>query len=678
MRPAFLDNMSWAMAEVYAATTDRILINLARHFPMVKPGEPLPGAFEYQARMLAQMGQVNSETVDIIMGSLGSADNALRAALEASIVEALKDEEPQLRKAAEKGLLMGGGFAPEVTPNQMQAFKAFYQQSADKLNLVNTVMLESTQAAYQATVSDVTTRIQRTQSILNTSAGEVVTGVSTYNQAMRDAVRKMVDNGLTGFVDHGGHRWSPEAYVAMDIRTTMYNTSRAAIWERADSYGCDTYQVSSHNGARPLCAPWQAKVISRSNTSGMVEDLHGNKVRVYAQSETSYGQAAGLFGVNCRHYPMTFIPGFSTLKGQPQSEEENAKTYEQTQEQRGLERKLRAEKRDLEVLKAQGASPEAINAQKERVRNASADIDDFCKKTGLPRRKTREYAPINAKFPNPETYDTADFPTEQRDKMREFFGGGSTGGTEKPQQVGPRRADFTPAKTIQEAEAQARKFVGSYGDVSYKGIDLEYANACNRVLADVQANFGVDPLGSVQPMNMRTKLFRDSQSEAAYRWGGGGDLYINPNFYRSKAVYAKHKAEIDSLTETVMRGGERLLANATGAKREYIQALLSTGRQCVSQSHDFVEGTFIHENGHRLDDHIFRKALREAYGVSNVMINDRLSESRHQYGGNISGYAVSNNQEYIAESFTAWWFGESDRIDPVIRSVFEGALKNGR
>lgn len=481
MRPAFLDNMSWAMAEVYAATTDRILINLARHFPMVKPGEPLPGAYEYQARMLAQMGQVNSETVDIIMGSLGSADNALRAALEASIVEALKDEEPQLRKAAEKGLLMGGSFAPEVAPGQMQAFKAYYRQSADKLNLVNTVMLESTQAAYQATVSDVTTRIQRTQSILNTSAGEVVTGVSTYNQAMRDAVRKMVDNGLTGFVDHGGHRWSPEAYVAMDIRTTMYNTSRAAIWERADSYGCDTYQVSSHNGARPLCAPWQAKVISRSNTSGMVEDLHGNKVRVYAQSETSYGQAAGLFGVNCRHYPMTFIPGFSTLKGQPQSEEENAKTYEQTQEQRGLERKLRAEKRDLEVLKAQGASPEAINAQKERVRNASADIDDFCKETGLPRRKAREYAPINAKFPNPETYDPADFPTEQRDKMREFFSNGarsSQTGTQPPANVAPGSTSAQEEKPTTEKKRGVREMTREESDAveSYVSGDTMYIN----------------------------------------------------------------------------------------------------------------------------------------------------------------------------------------------------------
>ena len=400
MRPAFLDNMSWEMAEVYGAVTDRIMINLARYFPYVKPGEKLPGSFEYQARMLAQMGQVNRETADIIMKSLDGADAALRGALEAAILDALKNEEPKLRKAAEHGLLHGAGFLPpEVDAGQMQAFQSFYRQSADKLNLVNTVMLESTEQAYRATVADVTARISRTQGILNEATGDVVTGVSSWNQAVRDGVRKMVDNGLTGFVDHGGHRWSPEAYVAMDVRTTMFNTARAAVWERAESYGADLYQVSSHAGARPLCYPWQGKVISRSDWTGTVEDLDGNKVQVYAQSETSYGQAAGLFGVNCRHYPMTFIPGFSTLKGEPQDPEENEKAYAESQQQRALERKLREEKRDLEVMKAQGADPEAIKAQRAKVAKASSDIDDFCEETGRARRRNREYTPVNAKFP---------------------------------------------------------------------------------------------------------------------------------------------------------------------------------------------------------------------------------------------------------------------------------------
>lgn len=398
MRPSFLDDMAWSMAEVYGAVTDRILINLAKYFPMISQGGEVLDDFNYQAKMLAQMGQVNRETIAIIAQSLGGADEALKGTIEAAIIEALKKEEPQLRKAAEAGLLRG---AVEVSPNQLQAFRAYYQQAADKLNLVNTVMLESTQAAYTATVADVAQRIQRSQSYLNIAAGEVVTGVSSYNSAMHDAVQKMVKNGLTGFIDHGGHRWSPEAYVAMDIRTTLFNTSRAAIWERNQQYGNDLYQVSTHNGARPLCYPWQGKVISTSGRTGMTEDLDGNKIAIHAESEIeSFRYGGGLFGINCGHYPMTFIPGFSTIKGEPQDPEENAKTYAESQQQRALERKLREEKRDLEVMKAQGASPEEIKAQRERVRNADADIDQFCQDTGRARRKDREKAPVRAEWPD--------------------------------------------------------------------------------------------------------------------------------------------------------------------------------------------------------------------------------------------------------------------------------------
>lgn len=404
MIPSELDRMSWAMADVYTAVTDKILINMARYFPFIKETGIVPGAFEWQARMLGQMGQINRETEQIILDSLGGSDEALRQTLENAILNALKDEEPALRKAAKQGLANGPGFLPpQLAPNQMQAFQYYYRQSADKLNLVNTVMLESTEAAYRETVSDAMVRIQRTQKILNNATGEVVTGVSSWNTAMHDAVKKMVDNGLTGFIDHGGHRWSPEAYAAMDIKTTVFNTARAAVWERADAYGVDTYQVSSHNGARPLCYPWQGKVISKTDNVRDIEDLNGNTVHVYAQSETSYGEAAGLFGVNCKHYPMTFIPGVSTIRDSGQDPEDNEKTYAESQQQRKLERKLREEKRDLEVMKAQGADPEAIRQQQDKVRKASADIDQFCDDTGRTRRRSREYRPVDAKFDGAKT-----------------------------------------------------------------------------------------------------------------------------------------------------------------------------------------------------------------------------------------------------------------------------------
>lgn len=399
MNRAMLDGMSWRMSEVYASCVDRLLINLARHFQFIKNGAPIPGSWDYQVRKLAEMGAVTRESEEIILATLGDADEALQGMLEEAIRNGLKDAEPALKRAAEKGLTFGT--AGDIAPRQMQAFQAYYAQSADKLNLVNTVMLESTQQAYTATVADIATKISTTQGILNTSTGQIITGVESFNVVQRNAVRQMVDNGLTGFIDHGGHHWSPEAYVAMDMRTTMTNTAREAVSERMESYGCELYQVSWHDGARPLCYPWQGKVISTNGWTGEVEDGEGNKVQVHSESEIeSFRYGGGLFGVNCGHYQIPFFPGFSRSRPPRQNEEENAKEYAESQQQRALERKVREEKRELEVMKAQGATPEEINAQKIRVKNANTELTDFCKQTGRARQPGRTSTPINATFPD--------------------------------------------------------------------------------------------------------------------------------------------------------------------------------------------------------------------------------------------------------------------------------------
>lgn len=389
------------MSQVYANVTDRILVNLARHFKLIKEGAAPSGAWDYQVRMLAQVGQVRTETIGILYESLAGEDEALQELLTESIATAIEKVEPELQKAAEAGLNVPGQYLPDpvLSPNQTQAFKAYYRQSVDKMNLVNTTMLESTMQVYQGTVADITNRMKKATRILNEETGQVVSGVSTMNQAIREGVQRMVENGLTGFVDSTGRRWSPEAYINMDIRTTMANTGRAAIFETMESYGDDLYCVSWHDGARPLCYPWQGKVISRSGWTGEVEDLDGNKIHVYAQSETSYGEAAGLFGINCGHYPMPFIPGYSLARQPEQNAEENAKEYEESQQQRALERELREKKRDLAVLKAQGASADEIRAQREKVNQARDNLDSFCDETGRARRSGREGTPSDAKWP---------------------------------------------------------------------------------------------------------------------------------------------------------------------------------------------------------------------------------------------------------------------------------------
>ena len=413
----FLDVLGEEMGRVYEACHDRLLINLARHFKFLKPGEEPGGAFMYQARKLAELGQVTRESAAIIREMMDGADPALMDCLEAAIVDALEDVEPQLRKAAEAGELPE---APgEVSPRAMAAFKDYYRQSADRLNLVNTVMLESTGDAYRETVADVTARMQRAQTIVNAAAGEVALGVDSFNVALKEATQKLVAGGITGFIDHGGHRWRPETYVAMDMRTTFHNVSRRAFWDRNEEYGNDLYLVSQHPGARPLCYPWQCHVISRDDRARDVTDGAGNPVHVYAQSETTYGEPAGLFGINCGHHPELFVPGATKVPEVRQSEEENAKTYALSQKQRGLEREFRQARLDRDVAEAQGDEA-GLKAATEKLRRADEKLDRFEKDTGRRRRREREYAPVNAKWPEP----TGTGPTAVRDALREYFENG--------------------------------------------------------------------------------------------------------------------------------------------------------------------------------------------------------------------------------------------------------------
>jgi hypothetical protein len=423
MRPAFLDAMSWEMAEVYGAVTDQILINLAHYFPYYDASNFPRSSITYQADMLAQMGQVNKDTMRIIRRNLSGASPALKKMLEQVVIDSVQAVNPELAEAVKKGIFMPPQ-TPVVSPNQYRAFHLYYKQAADKLNLVNTVMLESTQQAYRATVADIAARVQATQTALDIGAGEVVTGVSAWNTATAHAIKRLQRDGITGFVDHGGHRWSAESYVAMDIRTTMFNTGRAAVWETNQNFGNDLYIVSYHNGARPLCYPWQSKVISSTDNARVVADLDGNEVQVFAQSETSYGEPAGLFGINCKHYPTPFIPGVSLVREGGQSEEENAKTYAESQQQRGLERKIREEKRDLLMLKEQGAPDELIKAQRAKIRQTDDDIDAFCDATGRARRQNREAVYTKREFPAAETYDVTEFERKQKEMIDSFYSGG--------------------------------------------------------------------------------------------------------------------------------------------------------------------------------------------------------------------------------------------------------------
>lgn len=395
--PKEMEKFAQPLIDVYAHVTDVLLVNIARHFNVKATGNT--SSFSWQVKMLAELGQLTEENRNIIAELTGANSGILREALTQAMLAALKEVEPELKEAAARGLLAEPGTTPELSPNAQAVLQSYYDQAEEKLNLVNTVMLQSSLDQYRAVIANTITyeaQLSAAQKILNESTGEVLMGAYTQQQAMRRAVKRMADEGLTGYVDRGGHHWTPEAYVAMDIRTTVTNTAHQATWARCDEYGSDLIMVSTKAAARPLCYPWQGKVLSRANRARDVTDLDGNTIHVYAMNETSYGQPAGLFGINCGHFSSPFFPGLSTVRGEPEPEEENARQYAESQRQRALEREIRRAKLDVAIAKATG-DEELEREARQKLRGKQATMRAFIEDTGRTRRYNREYTPTEFK-----------------------------------------------------------------------------------------------------------------------------------------------------------------------------------------------------------------------------------------------------------------------------------------
>ena len=107
--------------------------------------------------------------------------------------------------------------------------------------------------------------------------------------------------------------------------------------------------------------------------------------------------------INCGHHPMLFVPGATMVPELRQDEDENARTYAESQKQRGLEREFREARLDLDVARAQGAGKGELDRLRGRLQRADERLNRFEQETGRRRRREREYAPVNAKWPDTTT-----------------------------------------------------------------------------------------------------------------------------------------------------------------------------------------------------------------------------------------------------------------------------------
>lgn len=387
--PAEILAISEDLEGIYQRTVDDLLVNIARHFNI----SGWERTRYWEIKKLSEMGALTKESAAIIAKNTKMAPEEVEKAFLQVSEKACLDIDPQLKDAAAKGILQDPGTSVRTSPLMRQMVQGYVVQATDTLNMVNTTMLQSTLVAYQKAVSTAVNEamLQEAKEILEAGALEVVTGQETKVRAIRKAMDQMARAGIPGFYDKRGRGWSPDGYVAMVIRTTSHNAAIQATRIRQQEYGGgDIFQVSSHPGARPLCYPYQGKFFSWSSGPGEFTDGAGRTQHYDNINDSSYGEPAGLFGINCGHHPIPMIPGFSyPQEYEEQTPEENQKEYEESQVQRQYERQVREAKRELEIAKATG-DEDAIKAAKQKVAKEQAKVKAYTEQTGRVRRYDRE------------------------------------------------------------------------------------------------------------------------------------------------------------------------------------------------------------------------------------------------------------------------------------------------
>ena len=386
LTPKDILEISEPIEAIYQRTVDELLINIAHHFNI----SGWERTRYWEIKKLSEMGALTKESAEIIARNTQMLPEEIEKAFLQVSEKACLDIDPQLRAASEKGILQDPHNSPSTSVMMRDSIQSYIDQSIDKMNMTNTTMLQSTREAYLRGIGIAVSEAQlaEAKAVLETQALEVVTGQETRVRAIRKAMNQIANAGIVGFYDKAGRKWQADTYAAMVVRTTSHNAAIQAIRTRQQEFGGgDIFQVSSHPGARPLCFPYQGKFFSWSG-DGVFTDGAGHEYKDI--SESSYGNPAGLFGINCGHHPIPMIEGFSYPQDGPeQTKAENDEEYKQSQIQRQYERQVREAKRDLEIAKATG-DEEAIKDAKQKVAREQAKVREYTKETGRPRRYDRE------------------------------------------------------------------------------------------------------------------------------------------------------------------------------------------------------------------------------------------------------------------------------------------------
>lgn len=215
----------------------------------------------------------------------------------------------------------------------------------------------------------------------------IATGAKTYSEAVSDVIDEMTASGLRVVDYESGKSDRIEVAARRAVMTGVAQMTDQISEKNAEELGTDFWEVDWHMGAR--------------NTGTGYRNHQSWQGKVYSSEEMrticGHGEMLGFAGINCYHIRFPFIPGINKRKYtdewlEEQNRRENEKktyhgrqydTYGALQYQRRLERTIRKQKQEVELLNQSGADKDTVTAARARLRLTDKAYVEFSREMGL-------------------------------------------------------------------------------------------------------------------------------------------------------------------------------------------------------------------------------------------------------------------------------------------------------
>lgn len=363
------DALTEPIMSLYADYETSVIMDIARRLKKLA----LDSA-TWQAQRLIESGALYKDVLKKLAQLTGMSEQEIAKVLRKAGVKAISFDDSIYKQAGLEPIPLN------LSPAMLDVLKAtFAKTNAVAHNLTQTTALSAQQSFIRAA---------------DLAHQQIVTGAMSYNQAIRQAVKKVAADGLKTIDFASGHQDSLDVAMRRTVLTGVAQTTGQLQMQRADEMGSDLVAVSAHQGARnkgtgPMNhESWQGKIYSRSGKHP--------KYKPFVET-TGYGTGVGLGGYNCRHSWFPFFEGMDRAYSAQELRAINNKTvkyqgraitqYDATQIQREIERKIRYWKRQSAALSA----ADLENAKEAaKVREWQARMREFVNQTGLVRQNDRE------------------------------------------------------------------------------------------------------------------------------------------------------------------------------------------------------------------------------------------------------------------------------------------------